>query len=206
LWITIFRMKAQVSSLQIFDTVPGKARHSAAANGVYIAAQFIATPLGPLLAAAVGDAICLIEFSDRRMLEYNYQLMRKHFEMPILSRSNDALEQLRAELDGYFRGAQKSFTSALVMRGTPFQERVWHELLRIPYGETISYQELARRVGKPHAVRAAARANGMNRISILVPCHRVVGKDGALTGYGGGVWRKRLLLELERNGALPGAA
>ena len=88
-------------------------------------------------------------------------------------------------------------------RGTPFQEKVWDELRRIPHGETISYDELARRIGQPTAQRAVARANGMNRICILIPCHRVIGKDGSLTGYGGGLWRKRLLLELERTASAP---
>jgi AraC family transcriptional regulator of adaptative response/methylated-DNA-[protein]-cysteine methyltransferase len=92
----------------------------------------------------------------------------------------------------------------LASRGTPFQDRVWQELRRIPYGQTIPYDELARRIGQPTAQRAVARANGMNYIAILIPCHRVIGKDGSLTGYGGGLWRKRLLLELERIGVLPG--
>jgi AraC family transcriptional regulator of adaptative response/methylated-DNA-[protein]-cysteine methyltransferase len=118
--------------------------------------------------------------------------------------TNPRLDQLRAELECYFRGAQKKFHVSLALRGTPFQEQVWNALLEIPSGSTISYEDLARRIGRPTAVRAVARANGMNRISILVPCHRVVGKDGELTGYGGGVWRKRLLLELEKTGALPG--
>lgn len=182
-----------------FGATPGKAH-----NGEYIAAQFIETPLGPLLAAAVEQGVCFIEFSDRRMLEYNYQLVRKRFGLPILPRPNDVLEQLREELECYLRGALKKFQTPLALRGTPFQERVWRTLLDIPYGEIISYQALAERIDKPTAVRAVARANGANPISILVPCHRVVGKDGELTGYGGGLWRKRLLLELERTGRLPG--
>jgi AraC family transcriptional regulator of adaptative response/methylated-DNA-[protein]-cysteine methyltransferase len=111
---------------------------------------------------------------------------------------------LRQELDDYFQGGRARFTLPLASRGTPFQEKVWLELRRIPYGQTISYDELARRVGQPMAQRAVARANGMNYVAILIPCHRVIGKDGSLTGYGGGLWRKRLLLELERTGKLPG--
>ena len=186
-----------------FGATPGDVGASRS-HGEFIAAQFIETPLGPLLTAAVNDAVCFVEFSDRRMLEYNYQVIRKRFGLPVLPRTNEALEKLRAELDCYFRGIQKNFSSALAMRGTPFQERVWTELQNIPHGETISYQALAERIGEPSAVRAVARANGSNRISILIPCHRVVGKDGELTGYGGGLWRKRLLLELERTGRLPG--
>ena len=182
-----------------FGEAPMRAR-----NRAFIAAQFIESPLGPLLAAATRDAICFLEFSDRRMLEYNYQQIRKRFGLPILPRANEVLEQLRAELDCYFRGAQKKFTVRLEMRGTPFQEHVWGELQNIPHGETISYEKLAHTIGQPTAVRAVARANGSNRISILIPCHRVIGKDGELTGYGGGLWRKRLLLELEQSGRLPG--
>lgn len=187
-----------------FGAPPMQARHAAAASGAYIAAQFIESPLGPLLAAATRDGICFLEFSDRRMLEYNYKQIRKRFGLPILPTTNDALEKLRAELNCYFQGKQKNFTTRLAMNGTPFQERVWNELQEIPHGETISYQELGARIGQPTAVRAVARANGANRISILIPCHRVIGKDGELTGYGGGLWRKRLLLELERTGHLPG--
>ncbi|TAH51948.1 MAG: methylated-DNA--[protein]-cysteine S-methyltransferase [Chloroflexota bacterium] len=187
-----------------FGAAPMRARHTVAANDGYIAAQFIESPLGPILAAATRDAICFLEFSDRRMLEYNYNQIRKRFGLPILPTTNDALEQLRAELNCYFQGKQKNFTTRLAMNGTPFQERVWNELQEIPHGETISYEQLAQRIQQPTAVRAVARANGSNRISIIVPCHRVIGKDGELTGYGGGLWRKRLLLELERTGHLPG--
>jgi AraC family transcriptional regulator of adaptative response/methylated-DNA-[protein]-cysteine methyltransferase len=108
-------------------------------------------------------------------------------------------------LTEYFEGKRREFPVPLASRGTPFQMKVWRELRRIPHGQTISYDELALRVGQPTAQRAVARANGMNHIAILIPCHRVIGKDGSLTGYGGGLWRKRLLLELEKTGGLPGS-
>ncbi|HEV7869528.1 MAG TPA: methylated-DNA--[protein]-cysteine S-methyltransferase, partial [Chthoniobacteraceae bacterium] len=95
-------------------------------------------------------------------------------------------------------------TVPLAPCGTAFQERVWTELRLIPYAQTISYEALAIAIGQPTAMRAVALANGSNRLAILIPCHRVIGKDGSLTGYGGGLWRKRLLLELERTGRLPG--
>lgn len=183
-----------------FGAPPMKAR-----GGEYIAAQFIESPLGPIFAAATRDAVCFLEFSDRKMLEANYKQIRKRFGLPILPTTNDVLERLRAELSCYFQGKQKSFTTRLALNGTAFQERVWTELQEIPHGETISYERLAHNIGQPTAVRAVARANGSNRISILIPCHRVIGKDGELTGYGGGLWRKRLLLELEKTGHLPGA-
>jgi AraC family transcriptional regulator of adaptative response/methylated-DNA-[protein]-cysteine methyltransferase len=182
-----------------FGSSPGK---SSATE--FIAAQFIETPLGPMLLTAVKEGICLVEFSDRRMLEHNYQVIRKKFGLPVLPVSTEALEKLKAELAEYFKGNLNVFSVPLAVRGTPFQERVWAELLQIPFGQTVSYQEIASRTADIKAVRAVARANGMNRIGILIPCHRVVGKDGELTGYGGGLWRKRLLLELERKGRLPG--
>jgi AraC family transcriptional regulator, regulatory protein of adaptative response / methylated-DNA-[protein]-cysteine methyltransferase len=170
----------------------------------FISVQFIETPIGPMIAAGTAKGICFLEFSDRRMLEHNYKQIRKRFSMAVLPGTNKCLEQLRNELDSYFKGRLVSFTVPLEVRGTPFQERAWAELCRVPYGETISYEEQARRMGDIKAVRAVARANGTNRIGILIPCHRVVGKDGELTGYGGGLWRKRLLLELERTGCFPG--
>lgn len=193
-----------------FGAPPIQARRAASANGTsvyssaYIAAQFIESPLGPILAAATREAVCFLEFSDRRMLETSYKQIRKDYGLPILPTTNDALENLRAELNCYFQGKQKHFSTRLAPKGTPFQEKVWSELQAIPHGETISYQELAQRIGQPTASRAVARANGANRISIMIPCHRVIGKDGELTGYGGGLWRKRLLLELEKTGHLPG--
>lgn len=111
------------------------------------------------------------------------------------------LRQARGELEEYFAGERREFTSALEPAGTPFQQRVWRALREIPYGTTISYGELARRIGQPRAARAVGLANGRNPIAIIVPCHRVIGANGTLTGYGGGVERKRFLLALESGGA-----
>ena len=108
-----------------------------------------------------------------------------------------AAARVVAELEQYFAGRRKKFTFPMAPRGTDFQRRVWSELRRIPYGRTISYGELAVRIGNPAATRAVARANATNPIAIVVPCHRVIGADGTLTGYGGGLDRKRRLLELE---------
>lgn len=163
----------------------------------YIAAQLIETPIGVLIAGAVREGICLLDFGDRRNLEQHYAPLRKQFGYPVLPVTNEAIEQLRQQLTRYFAGELTEFTVPIVPLGTDFQQRVWTELQTIPYGETISYDQLAQRINQPTAVRAVARANGTNRICILIPCHRVIGKDGQLTGYGGGLWRKRLLLELE---------
>jgi AraC family transcriptional regulator of adaptative response/methylated-DNA-[protein]-cysteine methyltransferase len=157
-----------------------------------------------LLAGANDQGIVFLEYTDRRLLEHNLKSLRRRFDCGVVPGQHPFLERLRRELNEYFLAERKEFTLPVASRGTAFQDKVWHELRRIPYGETISYDELASRVGQPTAQRAVARANGMNYVCILIPCHRVIGKDGSLTGYGGGLWRKRLLLELERTGKLPG--
>ncbi|HXC98445.1 MAG TPA: methylated-DNA--[protein]-cysteine S-methyltransferase [Verrucomicrobiae bacterium] len=182
-----------------FGRPPGRAR-----NGDCLRAALLDTPLGPMLAAASSTALCQLEFADRRGLERSYAEMRKRFGLPVVPGENEIIKTLRAELREWFEGKLRKFSVPVNICGTPFQERVWKELQRIPYGRTASYLEIARRVGKPAAVRAVARANGTNRLYLLVPCHRVIAKDGELSGYGGGVWRKRALLELERTGKLPG--
>ncbi len=185
-----------------FGTAPGKIRQEAPPQRIVVA--MLESPVGPLLAGAHDDGVCLLEFSDRRMLEHNLGVLRQRFDCAIVAGSHPLLERLNSELTSYFAGGIRQFTVPIVARGTPFQEEVWTELQRIPHGTTISYEELAGRVNRPTGQRAVARANGDNRISILIPCHRVIGKDGELTGYGGGLWRKRLLLHLERTGRLPG--
>jgi len=155
------------------------------------------SPLGPLVTAANDRGVCLLEFTDRRMLETQFITLKKLFSCAILPGENEHLLNLRAELAAYFEGRLRQFSVPLVYPGSPFQVRVWNELLRIPYGETCSYEELARRSGTPSGQRAVGHANGKNRIAIVIPCHRVVNKDGRLGGYGGGLWRKQHLLELE---------
>jgi len=182
-----------------FGTSPGQSQTSD-----YIAIQLLETPLGVLLVGAIREGICLVEYSDRRMLEHSYAKIRQQFGYSVVPVTNEQIDHLGDELCRYFAGTLTEFTVPLVPHGTAFQEQVWSELQRIPYGQTIPYNELAQRIGQPAAVRAVARANGMNRIDILIPCHRVIGKNGQLTGYSGGLWRKRLLLELERTGKLPG--
>lgn len=183
-----------------FGDAPGRSR-----NGVdRIVIQMIESPLGPLLIGATEAGICLLEFTDRRMLETNLQTIRERFRSAVVPGEHRWLRQLQEELGEYFSGSRQMFDVPLAPRGTVFQEQVWSALRAIPHGATIAYDELAARVGRPKAQRAVANANGQNRIAILIPCHRVIGKDGSLTGYGGGLWRKRLLLELERTGRLPG--
>lgn len=166
----------------------------------FVMLSWYSSPLGPLVAGATDEGICLLEFTDRRMLEAQFETVRKLFRVPVLPGTNKHLEQLEDELTRYFAGSLQSFSVPLVFPGSPFQRRVWEELLRIPYGETRSYQELAEIVGSPGAGRAAGRANGLNRIAILIPCHRIVNKNGDLGGYGGGLRRKQFLLNLEQGG------
>jgi AraC family transcriptional regulator of adaptative response/methylated-DNA-[protein]-cysteine methyltransferase len=176
-----------------FGHTPRNARH-----GNCILLAWLQSPLGPLVAGATADGVCLVEFTDRRMLETELATLQKLFDAPAVPGMNNHLEQLRVELAAYFAGTLREFTVRLNGPGTPFQERVWDELRRIPYGETRSYEELATLVGRPGGQRPVGRANGMNRIAIVIPCHRVVRKDGHLGGYGGGLRRKQFLLDLER--------
>ena len=131
------------------------------------------------------------------MLEAQAEALRGRFKLPAAPASHPLLERLELEISEYFAGKRRDFDLPISEPGTPFQERVWTALRGIPYGETRSYADLAREIGDPAALRAVAQANGRNRIAILVPCHRVIGSDGGLGGYGGGVWRKKRLLEIE---------
>jgi AraC family transcriptional regulator of adaptative response/methylated-DNA-[protein]-cysteine methyltransferase len=162
-----------------------------------VTVSWLDSPLGPLVAGATDRGLCLLEFSDRRMLETQFESLRQRLG-PVLPGSHVLLDQLRSELAEYFAGSRREFTVPLVYPGTPFQVKVWEALRGIPYGETYSYEKLAWSVGTPGAQRAVGHANGQNRLAIVIPCHRVVNKDGKLGGYGGGVWRKQLLLDLER--------
>jgi AraC family transcriptional regulator of adaptative response/methylated-DNA-[protein]-cysteine methyltransferase len=176
-----------------FGQAPGQSK-----SGECVHLSWIRSPLGPLVAGATAAGICLLEFSDRRMLEAQFATVRRLFRAPVVPGSNDRLQQLEGELAAYFAGTLREFTVPLCYPGTPFQQQVWEQLLAIPYGETRSYQALASAVGSPQAVRAVGRANGQNRIAIVIPCHRVINKSGSLCGYGGGLRRKQFLLDLER--------
>lgn len=157
------------------------------------------TPLGPMFIAATDNGICLLEFVDRRMLETELKDLQRLLKSKIITGENSHIHQAKTELTEYFSGNRSTFDLPLDTPGTIFQRQVWNELVTIPHGITRSYQEQAERIGNPKAVRAVASANGHNRVSIVVPCHRVIGKDGNLTGYGGGLARKRWLLEHELN-------
>ncbi len=170
---------------------------SDAQNCNLITLSWIRTVAGPLVVGTTEQGVCLLEFSDRRMLETQFRTLRRRFCAALLPGSNGVVIALQQQLQEYFSGERRRFTIPLSYPGTPFQQKVWAALLDIPYGSTCSYRELASKVGHPQAVRAVGTANGMNRIAILIPCHRVVNANGELGGYGGGLWRKRMLLHLE---------
>jgi AraC family transcriptional regulator, regulatory protein of adaptative response / methylated-DNA-[protein]-cysteine methyltransferase len=156
------------------------------------------TPLGTMFACAVSEGVCLLEFTDRKMLETEFLMLAKTLNAVIIQGENEHFNLLEQQLEEYFSGKRKTFTVPLHTPGSAFQNTVWQELRNIPYGKTRTYSEQATAIAKPAAVRAVANANGMNKISILIPCHRVIGADGNLTGYGGGLWRKQWLLDLEK--------
>jgi AraC family transcriptional regulator of adaptative response/methylated-DNA-[protein]-cysteine methyltransferase len=158
----------------------------------------IETPLGDMVAGATDDGICLLEFIDRRMLPTEYKDLTRLLKTTMGDGDNIHLESLRNQLKEYFTGDRREFIIPMVTPGTDFQREVWKELMEIPYGTTRSYQEQANALRRSDSVRAVANANGMNRISIIIPCHRVIGSDGRLTGYGGGLKRKRWLLDHEK--------
>jgi AraC family transcriptional regulator, regulatory protein of adaptative response / methylated-DNA-[protein]-cysteine methyltransferase len=175
----------------------GRSPEQSSGTPVIVLARLV-TPLGPMVAGATAKGICLLEFSDRRMLETQFTRLEKRFRACLLPGQSEHFEKLRRELGLYFQGRLRKFKVPLVLDGTEFQKKVWRALQAIPYGETRSYKEQAVMIGQPKAVRAVGRANGDNRIAIIIPCHRVIGDNGQLTGYGGGLWRKRFLLDLEQ--------
>jgi AraC family transcriptional regulator of adaptative response/methylated-DNA-[protein]-cysteine methyltransferase len=180
-----------------FDAKPNHA-----ADVAPIVTTRILTPLGPMIAGATAEGLCLLEFADRRMLETQLDRVRTSFRRPTLPGTNEHTLKIAEELDKYFTSSLQEFTVPLLMNGTPFQVAAWNQLLRIPYGQTISYEQQARAMERPGAQRAVGKANGDNRIAIVIPCHRVVRQNGDLCGYGGGLWRKKFLLELERKSIL----
>ncbi|MFC4160850.1 bifunctional transcriptional activator/DNA repair enzyme AdaA [Chitinimonas lacunae] len=162
------------------------------------------TQLGPMFVCATEKGVCLLEFVDRRALETEFNDLQRLLKAPIVDGENDHIRQAVQEMGEYFSGQRTEFSVALDLPGSEFQRSVWQILQTVPYGQTASYMEQAERLGRPSAVRAVASANGANRVSIIVPCHRVIGKDGSLIGYGGGLPRKRWLLDHEKRHAMQG--
>lgn len=177
----------------LFDEKPGTAE--------FVRIAWLQTPFGPMLAGADSQSLRFLDFYDRRAIDAQIASLRRTSGMPIAQGDCAILNELRMELNAYFERQLRSFSIPVTSPGTPFQALVWRALSEIPYGETRSYGEIAYAIGSPNASRAVGMANSVNRIAIVVPCHRVVNADGSLGGYGGGLERKHALLELE--GALP---
>ena len=156
-------------------------------------------PCGTLTLGSFGDRLCLCEWRTGRSGDAILQRLSRNLNATFTDGRSDVITHTVTLLDQYFAGERPIFDIPLLFVGTDFQMSVWNELMNIPYGTTISYAELSRRLGRPTAMRAVANANGANAISIFAPCHRVIGADGSLTGYGGGLDAKRFLLNLESN-------
>jgi O-6-methylguanine DNA methyltransferase len=165
-------------------------------HGSTVALRTIDTPIGPMLAGATDRAIVLCDFAERPMIGAQLAAVRRRIG-PTHEATSPLLDLLESQLAEFFAGKRQDFELPVDMPGSAFQERVWAELRRIPYGETISYRQLAERVGAGTAYRAVGRANGSNRVAVVVPCHRVIAAGGGLGGYGGGLAAKRRLLDLE---------
>ena len=170
-------------------------RHRSGAT--QIVTTLVDTPLGPMITGATDDGICLAEFTDRRMLLTQLRTLERRLGRRIVAGRHPNLDRLRTQLDEYFAGSRRAFDLPLVAPGSAFQERTWSVLRSLPAGTTLSYEELASRIGRPRAQRAVGTANGANRIAVVIPCHRIVRKSGETGSYGGGRWRKAWLLAHE---------
>jgi AraC family transcriptional regulator of adaptative response/methylated-DNA-[protein]-cysteine methyltransferase len=178
---------------QVFGSPPSRAGQVAC-----LFARWIDTPLGAMIALADDAGVHLIEFADRRGLKREIIALRRRLRCVVVPGENVHLKTIAAELGRYFGGSAVTFETPLVVSGSPFELAVWAYLRKITPGDTRSYADLARLVGKPGASRAVGRANGRNRLALVIPCHRVIRADGTMCGYGGGIWRKRWLLQHER--------
>lgn len=162
-------------------------------------ASWIDTPLGAMIAVCDTRHLHLLEFLDRKALPTELRKLWTASKGRIGIGETPATDQITAELSQFFEGHSARFETPLAFHGSPFTQEVWRALQTIPAGTTRSYGDIARQIGRPQSVRAVARANGANQLALIIPCHRVIGADGALTGYGGGLWRKQRLIELERS-------
>ncbi|MDN6280147.1 MAG: methylated-DNA--[protein]-cysteine S-methyltransferase [Psychroflexus sp.] len=164
----------------------------------------LTTPLGSMFIYATDKGICLLEFEDKQLLDKEFDNLKKSRKADIISGENEHIKQAEKEIKEYFGGKRKTFDVKLdIITGTDFQLSVWKSLQDIDYGTTTTYQKQAEKINKPKAIRAMASANGNNRISIIIPCHRVIGKNGQMTGYSGGIERKKWLIAHERNDVNP---
>lgn len=178
----------------VIGASPTKSRGKRVVNITYVE-----TVLGLMIAGATDVGICMFEFADYKLLDLEIRQLSETFKASLVQGEKPIFETLRCQLEQYFKGVRREFDIPLELAGTEFQKRVWLGLRQIPYGSTTTYGKQAESLGIGSSVRAVANANGKNKISIILPCHRIIGTDGTLTGYGGGIWRKKKLLEFEHD-------
>lgn len=183
---------------QAFSRLFGHAPHQLTGQAELVT-DWLDTPLGGMIAVADPERLHLLEFTGRKALSTELKRLSKGAKGRIGFGRTKVMDQLETQLSQYFSGQDAQFSVPLALHGTPFQRDVWQHLQQIPAGQTQSYSQLATSIGNPAAVRAVARANGANQIAVLIPCHRVIGADGTMTGYGGGIWRKEKLIEIEHS-------
>lgn len=171
-----------------------------------IQTTYYKTPFGELILGSMDQQLCLCDWRYRKMRVSIDERIQSGLHADYVEEGSDIIEETKAQLSQYFKGERQQFNVPLLLAGSEFQKQVWNELLRIPFGKTESYAELSKKLGNIEAIRAVASANGANAISIIVPCHRILGSDGSLTGYAGGLETKKKLLLLEnafQQGELP---
>lgn len=182
-----------------FSRIMGVAPTKQGQNNILIA-SWLDTKLGPMIAIGSETELYLLEFVDRRGLEREVENLRKKTKSVILLGATKPLLSIKEELNAYFNGQLNAFHTPICLLGSPFQKQVWDALQKIPSGETCSYADIARRIGRPTAFRAVAQANGANQLAIIIPCHRVINNNGDLGGYSGGIIRKQWLINHEKTG------
>ncbi|MCY4180235.1 MAG: trifunctional transcriptional activator/DNA repair protein Ada/methylated-DNA--[protein]-cysteine S-methyltransferase [Litoreibacter sp.] len=175
----------------------GKAPGTLSADPLLFA-DWVPTPLGDMIAVTSKSQLHLLEFIDRKALPKELEKLNNFAKGHLGIGRTEPAERIKEELSAFFQGSSSEFRTPLAYHGSQFSDAVWDALRQIPAGTTRSYSDIAASIGRPEAVRAVARANGANQIALVIPCHRVIGADGSLTGYGGGLWRKQKLLEIER--------
>ncbi|PIZ32650.1 MAG: hypothetical protein COY39_04875 [Alphaproteobacteria bacterium CG_4_10_14_0_8_um_filter_37_21] len=172
--------------------------------GIVLYASWLDTPIGPMIAIGDNAYLYILEFTNRRGLDQKIERLRLKMKATIVSGSTNSVESIKKELTLYFKDGLQTFKTPIHMLGSSFQRGVWRELMNIPYGETRSYLQQSTAIGQPKATRAVANANGANHLAIIIPCHRIIRNNGNLGGYGGGVMRKKWLINHEKKQGLLG--
>ncbi len=180
----------------VFEVI--RRMHKEKQYSLVLKADWHATPLGPVLLAGGDNQLHLVGFLEQSSLVRKVALVQKNLGARLEPGESGSIVAAKRELDEYFAGARRAFETPMALAGTAFQNRVWEELMRRPFGETTSYTELAASIGRPAAFRAVAQASAQNLLALIIPCHRVINANGDLGGYGGGIERKRWLLDFEK--------